>query len=351
MIFKQYFRSLAKQTTLLNRLFFLSLFLLQTACTDNNNTQMRYQLQGQTMGTLYHITVIADKNSFDASSIKIKLEQELQQINQQMSTYMPSSEISTFNQFNRSEWFPVSKPFAHVVDQSQKISHLTKGAFDITTASLVKLWGFGTGYQNKMPSLQEIDTVLQQTGYPLLTIRLNPPALKKLKLPLSIDLSAIAKGYAVDQLSKILINQGLNNHLVEIGGELKTRGMNKDKPWKIGINIPDKPAHNVYKKPLVLNNNEGVATSGDYNNYFEKSGKRYSHTINPATGKPVTHNLSSVTVVASSTLRADALATALMVMGEVKGKEFVQENKLKVLMLIKNADGDFSTWNTFESFD
>lgn len=306
------------------------------------------------MGTRYHITLIASPSTplqeFQLKALKTKVDSLLLTINKQMSTYQVYSEISQFNQFNSTEWFSVSPAFAHIVKTSQEMCLFTNGAFDITSGSLVSLWGFGPEYEDAIPSTALIKTALLHTGYHLLDSRLNPPSLKKLRTTVSIDLSAIAKGYAVDQLSHLLINHGFNNHLVEIGGELKASGQNNGIPWKVGINIPS-TFDKVYKKPLALSNNEGIATSGDYNNYFKKSGKRYSHTIDPATGKPITHNLASVTVVANSSMRADSLATALMVMGEVKGKQFVQEKKLKVFMLIRNTDDSYSTWNTFEAFD
>jgi len=298
------------------------------------------------MGTLYHITVVAYKEDIKLNVLQADINHLLKKINQQMSTYLPHSEISLFNKYDNTDWFQVSSELALVVNTSQHISKLSKGAFDITAGSLVDLWGFGSSYQEKIPTTQQINTLLQQTGYHLLDSRSQRPALKKENALVTIDLSAIAKGYAVDQLSQLLIKHGYNNHLVEIGGELRVNGKNINAPWTVGINIPytlDK----VYKKPLKLANNEGVATSGSYNNFFTKSGKQYSHTIDPTTGKPITHNLSSVTVVASSTMEADALATALLVMGNTKGKKFVQENKLKVFMIVRNNDDTFSTWNTF----
>lgn len=320
--------------------------LFITACSESAKYQ-KFQLHGTTMGTLYHITVIAtNKENSHLNALQTEIDTLLKLTNQQMSTYLPTSEISQFNQYDKTDWFSVSTQLAHVVDYSQQVSALSNGAFDITAGTLVNLWGFGSSYQEKIPSAQEIDTVLQHTGYHLLDNQFSPASLKKTNPQVTIDLSAIAKGYAVDQLSQLLINHGYKNHLVEIGGELRVHGKNIDAPWKVGINIPytlDK----VYEKPLMLTDNEGVATSGGYNNYFTKSGKQYSHTIDPKTGKPITHNLSSVTVVADSTMEADALATALMVMGNEKGRQFVQDNKLKVFMVIKKGDDTFTTWNTF----
>jgi len=177
---------------------------------------------------------------------------------------------------------------------------------------------------------------------------LKPPSLKKLKPELQIDLSAIAKGYAVDQVAKLLSTNGYQNYLVEIGGEISTQGKNiKNEPWHVAIENPQGSKKSIY---LTLKlTNQSVATSGDYRNYFEKNGKRYSHAINPHTGKPVEHNLASVSVIAKSAMLADAFATAILVMGEKESRPFIKENDLMVNMIIRNKDGTFTSWNNLDS--
>lgn len=330
---------------------FVSLVLLSiiTACSEQSSSQQqKHAFQGATMGTRYHITVIANTDAFHADSVKKHVDELLQGINRKMSTYIPESEISRFNRFNKTEWFPVSKPFAEVVSASQEIAQLTNGRFDITAGNLVNLWGFGPDHQFEIPKHLQISTVLQITGYQLLDVRLNPPALRKSKPKLKIDLSAIAKGYAVDKVGELLLNHGYQNYLVEIGGEVISHGVNVTKtPWRIAIENPS-TKNRSYKHTLHLNN-QSVATSGDYRNYFEKSGQRYSHTIDPFTGKPIIHQLASVTVIGQSAMRVDALATALMVMGETSGKAFIKESNLEAFMIIRNQDNSFSTWDNLKT--
>lgn len=297
------------------------------------------------MGTSYHITVIADYSKpVDTKYLQSHVEVLLKKINQQMSTYIESSEISAFNQFSNNEWFSISNEFATVVHQANKISDFTFGTFDITAKPLINLWGFGTKFKEKIPNNQQIKAVLPYIGYRLVDIRLHPPALRKHHSAVQIDLSAIAKGYAVDKISTLLLTRGFKNHLVEIGGEVISHGSNlENKAWRIAIQNPSSK-NNATTKVLSLTN-QAVATSGDYINYFEKSGIRYSHTIDPNAGKPITHKLASITVLGKSALRVDALATAIMVMGEVKGKKFILENNLKAFMIIRNENGSFSSWD------
>lgn len=330
------------------RLIFSLLVLLLTACTNDPQPNTIIRFQGSTMGTLYHISIVTNnKQQIDTKSLKQQIDDKLEDINQQMSTYRPQSEITLFNKHGKTEWFPVSIQLANIVITSNEISQLTNGLFDITAGNLVNLWGFGPEYKLKVPEQEQINTTLQKTGYHLLDSRLKPPALIKSNPALKIDLSAIAKGYAVDQLGDLLIKQGFQDYLVEIGGEILSRGNNTfNKPWRIAIENPS-TGKTIAKKVLLLTN-QSVATSGDYRNYFEKSGKRYSHTINPLTGKPINHNLASVTLLGKSTMRMDALATALMVMGEIEGKNFAVNNNLSVFMIIRNKDGSFYTWDNLE---
>jgi thiamine biosynthesis lipoprotein len=188
---------------------------------------------------------------------------------------------------------------------------------------------------------------LQNTGYQLLEVRSTPPALRKLNNKLRIDLSAIAKGFAVDKIAEFLDQKQVTDYLVEIGGELRNRGFNqKGKPWQIGIETPEKNSSKISQ--ALLTSNVALATSGDYRNYFIKDGVRFSHTINPSTGKPTTHKLASVTVLHKSTMMADAYATALMVLGENKGKDFSKTQNIKVNMIIRNNDYGFSIWKNFD---
>jgi len=298
------------------------------------------------MGTQYHIVLITSDNQLaNIDNLKKNIEDLLQQLNQEMSTYIPTSEISLFNQYKQRNWFPVSTDFAQVVSSAQNISKLSNGAFDITVAPLIDLWGFGAKNQLSLPTQKQITNALQNIGYQQLEVRISPPALKKSNPNLHIDLSAIAKGFAVDKISELLNKNKYSNYLVEIGGEIRDRGLNlKGKPWKIGIEIPEKKTSKTNQ--TLLTSNIALATSGDYRNYFIKDGIRFSHTINPTSGKPITHKLASITVLHESTMMADAYATAIMVLGDKKGKLFANANQLKINMIIRKGSG-FLVWKNF----
>ena len=300
------------------------------------------------MGTQYHISLVVPKiYHVDNDKLKKQIDNLLQNINQQMSTYIASSEVSQFNQYKQVDWFSVSDDVAHVVSNAQNISKLTSGAFDITVAPLVDLWGFGATTQFSLPSDSQVALALKETGYQSLKVRDSPPALRKLKKNLHIDLSAIAKGFAVDKVSSLLNQKGYKNYLVEIGGEIHITGKNQlNKPWRVGIESPNLLKTRV-NQSLQLSD-ISLATSGDYRNYFMKDGVRFSHTINPITGKPITHKLASITVLHKSTMIADAYATALMVLGENKGKVFANTHSIKVNMIIRDNDSGFSTWKNFD---
>lgn len=301
------------------------------------------------MGTEYHIRI-----PFEAhykNNNKIIPQQQLQQdidallisINKEMSTYLTNSNISRFNQLETKDWFPISKPFFDVINTAQRISHSSEGAFDITIMPLVNLWGFGTSKEKMLPAQNQITLALGKIGYKFLQIQLKPTAIRKQKTNLSIDLSAIAKGYAVDAVALLLKKHQFEHFLIEIGGEIRVQGKNKqNKTWRIGIEKPT-ILHRSIQQGIKLNN-IAIATSGDYRNYYEQDGKRYSHTINPKTGKPITHKLASVSVLNESAMIADAQATAIMVLGEQKGKIYAKKENLKVYMIFRDKD-KFSIWH------
>ena len=296
------------------------------------------------MGTQYHISVVAssNKNAIDPPALKKEIDALLLEVNRQMSSYDPNSEISLFNQYQATDWFAVSNDIAFVVSSAQALSKDTQGAFDITVAPLIDLWGFGARTTFKPPTDQQIKRALNNTGYRLLAVRTSPPAIRKLNKNIRIDLSAIAKGFAVDKVTEHLNEKGYLDYSVEIGGEVRNQGFNpKGRPWRIGMESPQEDDWVI--NDVLLSSNLAVATSGDYRNYFIKDGVRYSHTINPITGKPVRHNLAAVTVLHESTMMADAYATALMVMGEKLGKAFSEHNKLRVNMIIRMKE-DYHVW-------
>ena len=312
----------------------LAVFVL-AGCSDSVKKQL-VGFEGSTMGTSYSVHWVA-KDDRQVAEIQQAVEERLALINQQMSTYVPESEISRFN-ILRSGEMPVSAELANLIQRSQSLSQQTGGAFDITVGPLVNLWGFGPeGRVVSAPSSDRIESLRTRVGYQKLGVSQNPPLLTK-ATNLQVDLSAIAKGYAVDQLASLLVANGIKNYLVEIGGELKLSGSKPNgESWRIAIETPlttERAAQQVL--PI---SNIAMATSGDYRNYFEENGVRYSHTINPLTGAPINHALVSVTVLHSSCADADALATALMVMGDKEGVEFAERHDMAAYFLIKAQEG------------
>jgi len=315
----------------------LSLFLLLILSACNNNQNGSLKLSGSTMGTTYNITIVGKKSHLNAEQLQGEIEARLATINQEMSTYIDDSEISRFNQYARSDWFPISGEFLAVVQTAIKAHQLSGGAFDPTIYPLVDLWGFAKHIKVSLPSDTDIQIALKQIGLQHLKTRQSPPALSKDIVSLSLDLSAIAKGYGVDALAKLLSNKGFKNYLVEIGGEVYAAGKNANKkPWHIAIEKPDSNHLIQSAKPIqgLYLQDQSVATSGNYRNFYEYAGKRYAHTLDPNTGRPAENTLASVTVIHASNMWADAMATTMMVMGAKQGLAFANKEKLAVFMVI-----------------
>lgn len=320
-----------------------------TPNSESSTDKNKILLQGKTMGTKYHVAIVHNKEAeLNANAIKSKIDALLEELNQQVSTYIPDSQISQFNRSNSTEWIKVDKDFFSIVETAQNVSITSNGALDISIFPLVDIWGFGARKRDDIPNASQIREALNQTGYESLILNSAQQSLKKKHKQLHIDLSAIAKGFAVDKISDLLKEEGYSNHLVEIGGELKANGLNQsDKKWRIAIEQPD--SSNTLSQQGIEISNRAVATSGDYRNYFVEKGIRRSHIIDPKTGYPIKHKLASVTVLHDSTMLADAYATALLVMGENKGKVFVEENNLDALMIIRN-DNNFEFWSSTDFF-
>ena len=297
--------------------------------------------RGRTMGTTYMVKVFGEISNAD--DLRIDVDAELRQVNDQMSTYLQSSEISRFNSSQSTDWFSVSADTARVVEVAQEVAEKTDGAFDITVGPIVNAWGFGpekrTGHP---PDASKLKTLQKSVGYEKLSARLDPPAIRKSVASLQIDLSAIAKGHAVDRLVELLAKAGADDVFVEVGGEVRTSGDKKGEPWKVGIQLPE----NTMTVPMIAHamgrgdgQDESMATSGDYRNYFEKDGKRYSHTIDPRTNAPIQHKLASVSVVHPSCMVADAWATAINVLGPDDGLEKAKQENLDVLLVTRTSKG------------
>ena len=307
----------------------LCLIVSATTFADTN-------IMGDIFGTSYRV-VLRDAEPIEKSEVVSAIQDRLDEIDALMSTYKIDSEVSQFNLHKSDEWFPVSAETAKLVERAQAISKQTDGAFDITVGPAVALWNFGVdaGVQFVLPTEEQVTATLQTVGYSKLEVQLEPPALRKSVDTLKIDLSAIAKGYAVDAVCETLGE--IDHYMVEIGGEVRVRGTRRDgSPWRIGLEAPTKDAREV--DSIVTLNNEALATSGDYRNYHEHDGETYSHTIDPQTARPVTHQLGSVTIVAEDCATADALATAILVMGPEDGKAWAETNGVKAFLVSRAGD-------------
>lgn len=309
-------------------------------------------MTGTTMGTSYSIKLAPEaQQKIALASLKEKINLRLTDIDNTMSTYKQDSDISRFNRHSSEMWMPISAETMTVISTAQEVSRLSNGAFDITIGNLVNLWGFGPTINIEvMPDVNTIQSLLSQVGYHQLSLRQTSPALRKSNNAIYLDLSAIAKGYAVDAIAQLLLDNQIQNFLVEIGGEIITHGSKQQQqPWVIGIESPIAEQRSIRKRLHLPD--VAMATSGDYRNYFENQGVRYSHTIDPATGYPIKHRLVSVTVIDASCMRADALATAIMVMGPESGLKFAEQQQLAIFMLIKQNDNYIEKHSTaFEPY-
>ncbi|MDR2642536.1 MAG: FAD:protein FMN transferase [Planctomycetaceae bacterium] len=308
------------------------------------------QVEGTTMGTIYSIRVHNFPKHEDWDNFVLEIQKRLDQVEQKMSLFKSDSEISRFNMSESLDWIPVSSDVAEIVRVAIEVSNISGGAFDITVAPIVEFWGFGV--ERKRRSVdeikREIDKVKSNIGYDKLEVQLNPPALKKSVPELKIDLSAIAKGYAVDVVSRFCAESGLGNYMIEIGGEIGCRG-NKGagNDWRVGIEspviIPRGDWGGIYQ--VVVIGNQCMATSGGNRNFHVIEGRYYSHLIDPRTSLPcqsydendlvTEEQLGSVSVLDKNCTRADALATALFVLGVTEGVKFANEHGIQASFLVR----------------
>ena len=297
-----------------------------------------YELSGDTMGTTFGVKLVAPPESLSRQELTDEISRELEAVNAMTSTYIVDSDISRFNADRSTDWIGVSPEFCNVVSEALRISELTDGAFDITVGPLVNLWGFGPADVAPQPPAEaDIAAAMQRVGYRRVETRCAEAAMRKNPADVYIDLSAWAKGYAVDRLAALLDAHDVENYLVEVGGELRVRGKNAEqRNWAIAI---EKPLPFARAQERVIRITDvGVATSGDYRNFFEYDGQVYSHTIDSRTGRPVAHRLAAVTVIADSTAKADALATALLVLGPGEGVALAEKLDVAGYFLVRRED-------------
>jgi len=307
--------------------------LLLGACGQRVEPEL--VLRGPTMGTTFTVKIADLPAGVDGEAIDTTVEAVLTAVDAQMSTYRQDTEISRFNRSRGTDWFAVSAEFSRVVAEAQRISELSHGAFDVTVAPLVDVWGFGpAGEGHEVPPPEAIESVRARVGYRQLEVRSEPPALRKRRPDLELDLNAIAQGFAVDLLAEKLEALAVRNYMVEIGGEVRAKGHNgRGSIWRIAVERPLEGERSV--QTIIEIDGLAVATSGDYRHYFEQDGRRYSHTIDPTTARPVGDELASVTVVTESAMESDALATAFTVMGVEAGYGLALERDLAALFITR----------------
>jgi thiamine biosynthesis lipoprotein len=314
---------------------FLLLFVL--SCAPQQPVEIA--ITGKTMGTTYNVKVVQQPDApINISALQAEIDDALIQVNALMSTYDPESELSLLNKTQANEPFPISEQTEFVLTEAIRLNQQSQGSLDITVGPLVNLWGFGPDKRPEViPTQTQLAEIADYVGID--KFQLVDGVVTKLHSNLYIDLSTIAKGYGVDVVADIIENNQIDNYLVEIGGEMRVAGKKGNgSDWRIAIEQPITTERAIQK--IISIGDNAVATSGDYRNYFEKDGVRYSHLIEPTTGYPIKHNLVSVTVVHPSSMTADGLATALNVMGADKAKVLAVSNDLAVFMIMKE-DGEF----------
>ena len=316
---------------------FLALLIIGTVLIIGRQRSMAYQHDtGFIFGTVYHVTYQYNRD------LKDEIEAELNKVDNSLSPFNNQSVITAVNQNKNPE---VNEMFSDVFNLAEQVSQETDGAFDITVAPMVNLWGFGFK-KGISPSKQKIDSLRQIVGYKKVSLR-DGHVIKADKR-IMLDCSAIAKGYGSDVVARYLRSKGITNFMIEIGGEIVTSGKSEKRlPWKIGVTKPTDDSQNTNQElETVLNvTDKAMATSGNYRNFYYKGGKKYAHTIDPKTGYPVQHSLLSSTVLASNCATADAYATAFMVLGIDKAKVVLQKHpELMAYFIYAGPDGKMKVW-------
>lgn len=318
----------------LRALFALSLLGL-VACSQPPASLVT--LQGSTMGTTWSVKLAGLPNDVSREQLQGDIELLLETINRQMSTYQDDSDISRFNRLPAGSWQTLPPDFARVMRYALELAADTGGAFDPTVGPVVNLWGFGPDRaRDQRPDEAELAAARARVGWQRLQWRDEDSALYQ-PGGSYVDLSAVAKGYAVDRVALLLTGLGVQSTLVEIGGELRAVGRKPDgQPWRVGIERPLPGVRELAR--VVTLENLSMATSGDYRNFFQQGDTRYSHILDPRTGEPANHRLVSVTVLHQETMVADAVATALTAMGLKEGRGWAEQRNLAVLFMVQNGD-------------
>ncbi|WP_323765249.1 FAD:protein FMN transferase [Marinovum sp.] len=300
------------------------------------------ELTGLTMGTGYSIVAVDHSRNVDKAELQAAVDAALGRVNEQMSNWDAGSEISRFNASAEGESLTVSPELAQVMQAAQQVNTASDGRFDVTVGALIDLWGFGAGQSRRdLPAEAEIAEAMACCGQST-SVGTDGTALTKLNGGANVYLSSIGKGFGVDQVARALAGFGITDYMVEIGGDLYAAGRNPDgQPWQIGIETPQAFDRGISQ--VVGLSGMGMATSGDYRNYFDHDGQRFSHIIDATTGRPVTHDTASVTVLTENAMLADAWATALLVLGRERGLEIAEREGIAALFIDRAAEGFVTT--------
>jgi thiamine biosynthesis lipoprotein len=302
-------------------------------------------LEGAQGTAQWHVTV-SDPKGNSPETLQAGIEVVLARVNGQIGSWDAASEISRFNQYQGTDWFPVSADLAGLVSQTLKVSEESGGVYDVTVGPLIKLWGFrgGEPAKDRVPGKAEIDAARAKVGFHKLQVRAEPPALRKSQADAVVELASVADGFAADQVGHYLESLGIQHYMAEVAGEIRTRGISpRGDKWQIAIEKPLDLGRAVQQG--ISLDNSGLATSGDYRNFFTENGRRYSHTIDPTTGEPEAYNLASVSVLAPEATMADAYATLLMALGEVKGRAFAEQHGITAYFIWR-TDAGFEVYAT-----
>jgi FAD:protein FMN transferase len=306
-----------------------------SGCSPAAKLPQEQELHGRTMGTTYSVKFFSQQ-PVDSQALQQQFEQELELINDLMSTYRPESELMQFNRQQTTDPFTVSEQTAKVIAEAIRIGKQSNGVLDITVGPLVELWGFGaSGRITERPAAAQLSEISNYVGIDKISLTGNQ--LQKTEPRLALDLSTIAKGYGVDRLAEILESAGITDYMVDIGGEMRVKGSKPDRAWRVAIEKPVAGDRAVQR--IITPGDMAIATSGDYRNYFEQDGIRYSHLIDPRTTEPVQHRTVSSTVIHPSSMTADGYATALHIMNAAEALQFANRHQLAALLIVKTDDG------------
>tara|TARA_R110000850_G_scaffold114166_2_gene228922 strand:- start:462 stop:1475 length:1014 start_codon:yes stop_codon:yes gene_type:complete len=311
-----------------------ALLLLVSACSS---PEPIISLSGSTMGTTYHIKVVNSDRLPEAQLLQAEIDMALEVVNDQMSTYRSDSELSKFNQLQVQQSVKVSADTIKVIEEGMRLYQETDGALDITLGPVVNLWGFGPDKRpTTIPTQAQIDNAKAKMGIKELSIK--GLTLTKHNADLYVDLSSIAKGFGVDKIAAILDKYHVSGYLVEIGGELNVKGTKDDStPWRVAVEQPTTEGQAVQQ--VIEPGTMSLATSGDYRNFYQENGERFSHLIDPRNGYPIKHQLASATVLHSSCMTADGYATAMMVLGTEASLALAKEKNLAIMLIEKQEQG------------